>query len=72
LAPFGSSQAGSEVVLLPKRTSGDARAYIDNRPRAGAPRPLTNQGNAVDSSAEREENCRTASPKHSSPEEHTR
>ena len=35
-SPSTSLRAGSEVVPFPKRTSGDARAYIDN-PLPGAP-----------------------------------
>ena len=35
-SPSTSLRAGSEVVPFPKRTSGDARAYIDNR-LPGAP-----------------------------------
>src|SRR6266550_2379054 len=34
-------RAGSEVVPFPKRTSGDARAYIDNGARAGTLAPTS-------------------------------
>ena len=39
--PSAPLRAGSEVVSFPKRTSEDARAYIDNRPRAGALAPTS-------------------------------
>jgi len=38
LQPSAPLRAESEVVPFPKRTSEDARAYIDNRARAGGSR----------------------------------
>ena len=44
-------RVGSEVVPFPKRTSGDARAYIDDRTRAGTLAPTSTTAHERDARA---------------------
>src|SRR5438094_8320551 len=51
VAVFGPFRPRSEVALLPKRTSGDARAYVNNCARAGGSRLHRQQRTSGDARA---------------------